>query len=139
MWAQRVVGSEALRVEVSVADSREAGSRHAAAYWASGFEFVFEARHGFGHGTAWVGERVREWVGSGWVWVAVVVEGILEVEGVPRVVVVVKAIAAVAGRPRRGDAHAHHLGDIIEAYPSGGPYLWLLLLRLLTASAAAVG
>jgi hypothetical protein len=94
--AERIVGSEALRVEVSVADSRETGSGLAAAGWALGFEFVFEAGHGFGHWAA----RVREWVGervwSGWFGVAVVAEGIsLGSVGVWVVVIVVVGGAGI--------------------------------------------
>ena len=69
---ERIIRSEALRVEISVADSREAGSRQATAGWTLSFELVFEAGHGFGHWAAGVCEWVGERVGSGWFGVAVV-------------------------------------------------------------------
>ena len=71
---ERIIRSEALWIEVSVADSRETGSRQAATGWALGFELVFEARHGFGHWAAGVCEWVGERVGSGWFGVAIVAE-----------------------------------------------------------------
>jgi hypothetical protein len=74
--AERIVGSEALRVQVSVADAREAGSGQTAACWALCLEFVFEAWHGLGHWAARVCERVGERVGSGWIGVAIIAEGV---------------------------------------------------------------
>jgi hypothetical protein len=93
--AEGIVGSEALRVEISVADPRVAGSGQATAGWTLGFEFVFEARHGFGHRAARVCEWVGERVGSSWVGVAVVAEGVsLRSVGVGVVVVVVVVCGA---------------------------------------------
>ena len=93
--AERIVGSEALRVEISVADPRITSSGQSAAGWTLGFKFVFEAGHGLGHGSARVCEWVGERVGSSWVGVAVVAEGVsLRSVGVGVIVVVVVVCGA---------------------------------------------